>query len=61
MVRIPMMRLEGQERILRYENLYSRYVYHNGKYLFCWTNQQKQQILGAFFYGYFVLQVNINS
>lgn len=33
------------------------YVYHNGKYLFCWTNQQKQQILGAFFYGYFVLQV----
>merc|ERR1711872_1103428 len=38
-------------------NATKSYVEHNGEFRFCWTEEEKGNVLGAFFYGYVVLMI----
>ena len=37
--------------------IFFSYINFHGETRFCWSDNQKQLILGAFFYGYIILQI----
>ena len=52
------MRLSSGRANRLFRDYYTHsYVDMNGRYQFCWSDSEKQLVLGAFFYGYFVLQI----